>query len=95
VISNHAAGSTPLSVAIPDLDRDGDLDVITANYGANTLTVARGGGDGSFGAPTTVPVGTQPRMVVAGDLDGDGYPDLVVANGGANTLSVLRVECAP
>ncbi len=87
-------GINPISVAIGDLNRDGNLDLAVANYGSNTVSVLLGNGIGSFGARTDFATGRLPRSVAIGDLNGDGKPDLAVANGGdyntpGNTVSVL------
>jgi hypothetical protein len=73
-----------------DLDDDGALDVVSADSGADQLSVMLGAGDGSFGAATTVSVGSVPKAIAAADLDGDGRLDLVSANEGSDDLSLLR-----
>jgi len=95
---DFAAGSTPLSVAIGDLDGDGKPDLAFANYDYNTVSVFRNtetSGSittGSFAAKVDFAMGTgsHPFSVAIGDLDGDGKPDLAVANNVGNTVSVLR-----
>ena len=66
---------------VVDLDRDGKLDVATANNGANSVSVLRGDGLGGFGAAVGVTV-ANPIMgaygIAAGDLNRDGRTDLVV-----------------
>jgi 6-phosphogluconolactonase (cycloisomerase 2 family) len=87
---NPAVGSSPYSVAVGDVDGDGNLDVLTANQGANTVSVLRNGGSGSFTLASSPATGTSPRGVAVGDVDGDGNLDVLTANQGANTVSVLR-----
>ena len=85
----------PVSVALGDLDQDGDLEVVSANEVGNDLAVFFQVGPGSFasspalgGSSTT----TGPRSVALGDLDGDGTPDLASANAGGNSLTVFFQE---
>src|SRR4029077_12711914 len=48
-----------------------------------------GNGDGTFGAPTTIPVGNNPDAIVAGDFNNDGKLDLAVANSTDGTVTLL------
>jgi trimeric autotransporter adhesin len=89
-----AVGSSPQSVACADFDGDGHIDVVTANVGANTVsilrnTTQRGATMASFATQQTFATGFGPQFVATADLNGDGVPDLVVANVSANTVSVL------
>jgi hypothetical protein len=69
-------------VALGDLDGDGDLDAVVANFGGQAETVWLNDGTGIFTArPTTPSFGAgDSRGVALGDLDGDGDLDAVVAN---------------
>ena len=72
------AGTNPFDLAAGDLDRDGRLDLVTANHGSGTATVLLGAGDGNLTPQTPVVVGGQPSRVTIRDLDRDGALDLVV-----------------
>jgi hypothetical protein len=99
--TNFAAGGVaPISVAIGDLNRDGNPDLVVANSGQvappadpGSLSVLLGAGDGSFGAATTYTPDETPRSVAIADLNRDGKLDVVVAcqGSGANHghISVL------
>ena len=62
---------------------------MTANGGANAVSVLLNRGDGSFQAKHDYAVRRRPSSVAIGDLNGDGKPDLVIANSGSSTVSVL------
>ena len=47
----YGAGDFPPSVAIGDLDGDGDLDLAVANYYSNNVSVLRNKGNGDFTKP--------------------------------------------
>jgi hypothetical protein len=88
-VSSQAVGSNPYYVSTTDLDGDGNLDLVTANYSSNTVSVLRGNGDGTFQPASHLATGSNPIAVAIGDVNGDGRPDIVSANYIANTVSVL------
>ncbi len=99
VLGGPGATDSPRSVAAADIDRDGDLDLISANRRSNTLTVFLQRSPGVFGwegdpAQPNLTLGgpestLDPRSVVAADLDGNMYVDLVSANYSGNCLTVF------
>src|SRR5262249_573043 len=84
-----SVGQTPLSVAVGDFDRNGALDLVTANSQSGTLSLLLGNGDGSFRPRIDLAVGAAPRAVAVGDFNGDGLLDVATAQQLSNTLSVL------
>ncbi len=89
--SPFGAGASPQSVATADLNGDTFPDLVTANYGGNTVSVLLGDGTGAFTAASGSPfaVGVNPISVAIADFNGDGKPDLVTANADSNSVSVL------
>ena len=73
-----AASDGPASVALGDVDRDGDLDVVSASSNDGALVWHANGGAGASWTPTPIGVVAGARYVVAIDLDQDG--DLDVAS---------------
>jgi hypothetical protein len=86
---SYWTGVSPLFVAAADLNGDGKLDLVTANFGGNNVSVLRGNGDGTFQSPVNYDVGIHPTSVAVADLNGDGKPDLVVTNRDGNSVSML------
>ena len=86
---DYPAGERPSSVAIGDLDGDGDLDLAVANWYSDNVSVLLGNGDGTFQSAVNYGAGEYPSSVAIGDLDGDGDLDLAVANTISNNVSVL------
>ncbi len=84
-------GTQPQSLVAGDFDGDGNLDLASANFGSNNVTVLLGNGLGGFSAAPGSPlsVGLGPRAVRVGDFNGDGIQDLVTANGTSNDVSVM------
>lgn len=90
---DFTTGSSPMSLAIGDLDGDGKPDIAVANNGSNTISVfpnTSGSGNVSFGPKTDISTGLSPANVSIGDIDGDGRPDLAVTNKTSNTVSVIK-----
>ena len=83
-----SVGVYPFSIVAGDFNGDGLLDLATANYGANNVSVLLNNANGTFNQ-TTYPTGSGPAAIVAGDFNGDGKLDLATANHGTTTVSVL------
>ncbi|MDO7875654.1 FG-GAP-like repeat-containing protein [Hymenobacter sp. ASUV-10] len=67
-------------MTVGDVTGDGQLDLITANLQAFTISVLPGNGQGSFGPKTDYPTTHQPITVALGDVNNDGRTDMVTAN---------------
>ncbi|MGA2382721.1 MAG: VCBS repeat-containing protein [Gemmatimonadales bacterium] len=87
--SPFAVGRGPRGMVLADFNGDGKLDIATANYTDNTVSVRLGDGTGGFGAVKTYNTGSGPQDIQAGDVNGDGKLDLVIANNSDNTVTVL------
>ncbi|MBX6311494.1 MAG: VCBS repeat-containing protein [Isosphaeraceae bacterium] len=77
----HGAGAEPVFVAVGDFDRDGKLDVATANIAAdpnNSVGILLGNGNGTFQDLRFVAAGANPNSLAVGDFNRDGIPDLAV-----------------
>jgi FG-GAP-like repeat/Abnormal spindle-like microcephaly-assoc'd, ASPM-SPD-2-Hydin len=81
--------ANPLSVAAADLNADGKIDLVVANFNENKVAVFLGNGDGSFQNPVEYDTGTQPHSVAIGDYSSDGVPDIITADDSANQVSIL------
>jgi hypothetical protein len=78
----------PSGAAFADFNRDGKLDLATANPNASSISVLLGKGDGSFEPPVNYQVGKTPAYIRAADFNGDGWLDLTVL-GGNSDVDVL------
>src|SRR5262249_3517023 len=77
------------AVAVADVNGDGLLDLVVANWAYNNVSVLLGNGDGTFQSAQKFSTANQPSSVVVGDVNGDGHLDLAPANFGSFTVSVL------
>lgn len=85
-----AVGDGPVALATGDFNRDGRMDVITANLLSDSLTLVEGKDDGSFGRPREIFLfADQPRAVAVGDLNFDDYLDIAIANAQSNDVTIL------
>ncbi len=74
-----------------DLDGDGDLDFVSANYISNNVSVMLNNGSAAFSNATgsPIPVGTRPVAVALADFNGDHKLDIAVTSNNTNTVSIL------
>ena len=97
---DFVTGLGPVSVAAGELNGDGKLDLVVANFNANNVSVllnttTPGATTPSFADKQDVPTSEGPIHVTTGDLNGDGKLDLIVVNLLSNTVSVLLNTTAP
>lgn len=94
---SSAAGVSTKSVAVADLDNDGDTDVMagTVTYpscclaGGKVVSIFLNHGDGTFGVRRDVDTGEGPFSIVAHDVNSDGIRDVLTADWHSDTISLL------
>jgi hypothetical protein len=87
-IPEVAVGTNPNSVTLGDVNRDGKLDMLTANDSSNNVSIRLGDGLGGFTGSTTVAVGANPSSVTLEDVNRDGKLDLLTTNAGSSDISI-------
>jgi FG-GAP-like repeat len=81
--------SDPAAITVGDFNRDGRMDVATANHGSQGISVLLGNGNGTFKPSINVFIGRAPDGILARDLNGDGKLDLVTVNKDSDSVTVL------
>jgi archaellum component FlaF (FlaF/FlaG flagellin family) len=79
----YSVGFEPRSVAVADLNNDGNLDLAVSGEigpGNGCIFLLFGNGDGTFEPATNVPLNAYSSFVAVGDFNGDGIPDLLAAD---------------
>ena len=82
-------GDFPHDIVMGDLDADGDLDLVVANFGDDTVSVLVNEGDTEFAVEVQYVVGTGPTSLALGDFDGDDDLDVAVANAFSDDVSMM------
>ena len=87
--SNEGSPGEGRAVAVHDLNGDGRLDLVTANWDANDVSVLLNRGKGTFEQRRDYGTGRGPNEVAVGDLNCDGAPDIVTTAGSSDQMITL------
>jgi Leucine-rich repeat (LRR) protein len=90
---NYNVGGNPTSIAIGDVDSDGDLDIVAVDAGSGFATVRFNNGTGTLtAAAPTYSIGTGQAFVSLSDVDNDGDLDMIATNGGGAANVTVRLN---
>jgi hypothetical protein len=81
--------SSPNFVTTADINIDGKLDIIVANYESNSLGIFLNAGNGIFTSEMRYSTDAGPVFVTVVDLNRDGELDILVANNKASNVGIL------
>jgi hypothetical protein len=97
--TNLGEVNTVIDIATADLNGDGNGDLVLINEPAGTtgdasLSISLGKADGTFPAPTEIPLTGSPYVfsAVIDDFNGDGKKDIVVASSNSPVSSNPSIE---
>ncbi|HSN16780.1 MAG TPA: FG-GAP-like repeat-containing protein [Gammaproteobacteria bacterium] len=77
-------------IVLKDVNADGDLDMVIADYSNSELTVLLGNRLGYFTrVPLVSPTCSNPNNLAASDINGDGHMDVVVSCAGSSSIGVM------
>lgn len=86
-VSIHLKGATTFSLgsriaprassmALADIDRDGDVDILLGSSATAEIFIVKNRGDGRFEQSVALPVTNAPTRIVANDFNNDHWPDV-------------------
>jgi Ca2+-binding RTX toxin-like protein len=91
----HAIDNGPGALTVADFNGDHHLDVALADGKYGAVTILLGNGNGTFQAPTDIPIFSissclaSVSAITSGDVNGDGHPDLILTDADYGTVDVL------
>jgi hypothetical protein len=88
----YTTGANPMVGVSADLNNDGNVDMVSANYSDTSVSVFVNNGDGSFATKVDYASGSfleGTQVVSTGDMDSDGDIDLIVSNFDGRTIKIL------
>jgi hypothetical protein len=93
-MTSYTADSVPNSIAVGDLNGDGQNDIVSVNL--SSITVFLGNADGTFkaGVNYDLPSGTEIKSIAIDDVTGDGKLD-VIANETVSTTPTAQLAVYP
>jgi hypothetical protein len=83
-------GASAYGVAVGDVNADGALDIVTANWSYASVSVLLGDGLGGYGVAQTFAAGDYPHSLALGDFTGDGNVDIAVTDFYAGFVNLLH-----
>jgi hypothetical protein len=86
---DQAASERARGIAVADFNRDGWLDLVTANHGPHGIAVLLNRGASGGFTPSFIDIPGGPFDVETGDLNSDGVPDIAVAAPDSNSIVVV------
>ena len=93
---NITTPSTPIGIGIGDFDKNGWLDIVTANHGNGTVSIFSNKGifnsisSNNFNPRFGLITGLNPITIDVADIDNDSKSDIVVGNYGSNSVSIFK-----
>ena len=84
-------GSKPHSAAVGDINEDGWLDIVVANYGTDDVGIFLGSRDRTFQYTLSYSTrnGSAPYSLVLADVNNDNHLDFVVTGSETNTINIF------
>ena len=89
-VSYLMGATTAYDLAVDDLNRDGNVDIITV--GSGYVSYRLGTGSGTFGSVVSYAMAANTEEVSVSDLNGDGWLDIVSGRVSGNVVATVRLN---
>lgn len=81
--TEYATGPAPVGLAAVDWNKDGKMDLVVVNSGADaahSVSILIGNGDGTFQPHRDIPGAPNANSIAVGDFNHDGNPDIATSS---------------
>ena len=81
--TEYATGPSPMGLAAVDWNKDGKMDLVVVNNGADaahSVSILLGNGDGTFQPHQDIPGAPNATSITVGDFNHDGNPDIATSS---------------
>lgn len=89
-LSITSGSYNPYTMDIGDINNDGNLDIVLANYSGSNISIVSGNGNGTFNTAQRIKTKATPEAVLMRDFNKDGKLDIIVTASSTNEYGYFK-----